>query len=154
MYSKEAFKQLKIDFWDGFKNHMSKKRSTTGKRINWLHYPSDIPFIFIRSEVDAHSARFSIDIQHKDEGIRAIVWEQLNELKVVLETEMGADGVWIQNLSSTAVPAFDRIIWERTDLNIHQAHNKEEIYTFLEDRLVRFDSFYQEFKDILINLVL
>jgi hypothetical protein len=154
MYSKEEFRQIKVDFWSGFKNHMAKKRSVTGKRINWLQYPSDIPFIFIRSEVDEHSARFSLDIQHKDAGVRAIIWEQLIELKIVLESEMGTSGKWLEHQTSPAVPNFDRICWERTDLSIHNLENKEEIYAFLENRLVCFDAFYQEFKDIIINLAL
>lgn len=153
MYSKEESKQYKIEFWNAFRASMSKTRTTTGARVNWLHYPSHIKFIFIRLDVDEFGARFCIDIQSKDAGIRAIVWEQLHELKKVMESEMGTTGVWIENASSPAVPSFNRIMWEDKTLNLFEVNDREKIFAFLSDRLVRFDAFYQEFKDILINLV-
>lgn len=152
MYSKEALKQLKIDFWTSFKNHMSKKRSSSGRRINWINYPSEIEFVYIRIDTDNKGARFMVDIQAKDAGVRAIIWEQLHELKAVMVSEMGDEGLWIENTFSESVPAFDRIIWERTDLSFYRPEDHPAIMAFFEDRLVRFDAFYQEFKEILINL--
>lgn len=152
MYKKEELKALKIQFWTDFKQYMSKIKSSNGRKMNWLNYPSEIPFIFIRVDADAKGARFMFDIQAKDAGVRAIVWEQLYELKAVMEAEMGTEGIWIERASSPTVSDFSRIIWERTDLNFFNPDNKTDIFAFLSDRLVRFDAFYQEFKDILIHL--
>lgn len=152
MYTREELKAIRTAFWNDFKNYMSKHRSSNGRRMNWLNYPSEIPFIFIRLDADTKGARFMFDIQAKDEGIRAIIWEQMYELKVVLEAEMGTDGVWLENCSSPAVPQFNRILWERNDLNFFNPDDKKAIFAFFEDRLVQFDAFYQDFKDILTNL--
>lgn len=154
MYTKEELKQLKTDFWNQFKVKMQKTRSSNGRRMNWLAYPSEVKDIYIRVDTDASGARLTFDIQGKDEGVRQILWEQLYELKVVMEQEMGTDGVWIENASSPVVPQFNRIIWERSDLSFYKPEDHPEIMDFLADRLVRFDAFYQEFKDILINLAL
>ena len=105
-------------------------------------------------DADAKGARLTFDIQGKDAGVRQILWEQLYELKIVLESEMGTDGVWIENASTPVVPVFNRIIWERTDLNFYKPEDHPEIINFLADRLIHFDAFYQEFKDILINLAM
>jgi hypothetical protein len=86
--------------------------------------------------------------------VRQILWEQLHELKIVLESEMGTEGVWIENASTSVVPVFNRIIWERSDLNFYKPEDHPEILNFLADRLIHFDAFYQEFKDILINLAM
>lgn len=154
MYSKEALKQLKTDFWNQFKVKMQKTRSSNGRRMNWLAYPSEVKNIYIRVDADGHGARLTFDIQGKDEGVRQILWEQLYELKVVMESEMGTEGTWIENTSSPSVPQFNRIIWERTDLNFFKPEDHVEIQNFLADRLIHFDAFYQEFKDILINLAM
>jgi hypothetical protein len=45
MFSKEELKQYKIDFWTAFKKRMQDKRSSNGRKINWLNYPSEIPYI-------------------------------------------------------------------------------------------------------------
>ena len=154
MYSKDEKKQLKIDFWNQFKLHMQKKRSSNGRRMNWLSYPSEVKDVYIRVDADNKGARLTFDIQGKDEGVRAILWEQLYELKIVMEQEMGTDGVWIENASTSVVSDFNRIIWERQDLNFYKPEDHPEIIAFLADRLVHFDAFYQEFKDILINLAM
>ncbi|AEA45437.1 DUF4268 domain-containing protein [Fluviicola taffensis] len=152
MYSKEEAKQLKADFWNQFKVHMQKVRSSNGRRMNWLAYPTEVKDIYVRVDVDGKGARFTFDIQGKDEGVRAILWEQLTELKIVLEEEMGTEGVWIENASTSVVSDFNRIIWERRDLNFYRKEDHPEIINFLSERLIHFDAFYQEFKDILINL--
>lgn len=152
MFSKEELKQLKTAFWDEFKTRMQAVRSSNGRRMNWLAYPSEVKDIYIRVDADGKGARLTFDIQGKDEGIRAILWEQLGELKAVLEHEMGNSGVWIEDASTLHVAQFNRIIWERSDLNFFREEDREEIMDFLADRLICFDRFYQEFKDILINL--
>ena len=109
--------------------------------------------VFFRVLIDrSRGARFCFDIQAKDPGVRAVIWEQMYELKAMLEAEMGTDGQWIENCSSPYVAQFNRIIWERTGLNFFRYEDQNEIFTFLEDRLIRFDAFYQDFKDILVNL--
>ena len=92
------------------------------------------------------------DIQAKDAGIRSIFWEQLHELKVVLEKEMGTDGIWLQGTKSDVVLEFDRIYWELAPIDSREVTNHQQIYSFFADRLIHFDAFYQEFKDILIHL--
>lgn len=152
MYTREELKSIRTAFWNDFKSYMSKHKSSNGRRMNWLNYPSEVPFIFIRLDADAKGARFLFDIQAKDEGVRAIIWEQMYELKNVLEAEMGTEGVWQENCSSPAVAQFNRISWERNDLNFFNPDDKKAIFAFFEDRLVHFDVFYQDFKDILTNL--
>ena len=154
MYSKEELKQLKSDFWNQFKVQMQKTRSSNGRRMNWLAYPSEVKDIYIRVDADGKGARLTFDIQGKDAGVRQILWEQLHELKLVMEQEMGTDGLWIENASTPVVPAFNRIIWERSDLNFYKPEDHPEIINYLADRLIHFDAFYQEFKDILINLAM
>jgi hypothetical protein len=152
MYSKEELKTLKTNFWNTFKAKMSHKRSSNGRKMNWLNYPSEVPFIFIRLDTDHSGARLIFDIQSKDEGVRAIIWEQLYELKVVMESEMGSEGLWLENCSSPFVKSFNRIMWERKDLSFYRPEDHTEIMQFLEDRLIHFDIFYQDFKDVLTNL--
>jgi hypothetical protein len=65
---------------------------------------------------------------------------------------MGTDGQWLENESSQQVPTFNRICWVLEDVNFFQENDKQQIFDFFEDRLVKFDNFYQEFKDILIHL--
>lgn len=152
MFSKEELKARKTAFWQEFKSRMQHVRSSNGRKMNWINYPSEVEYIFIRLDADNQCARFMVDIQAKDAGIRAIIWEQLQELKAVMVSEMGTEGVWIEDAHSRHIPHFSRIQWELTDVNFFNPDDHEAIYTFFADRLICFDRFYQEFKDILIHL--
>lgn len=153
MLSKEESKQLRIEFWNKFNLIMRPIRSSNGRKMNWLNYPSDAKDLYIRLDCDKNGARLNFDIQAKNAGVREIIWEQLHELKVVLEESMGTNGKWIENMSSESVPCFHRISWEKSDVNLYNSSDHQAIHSFLKDRITQFDSFYQEYKDILVNLI-
>lgn len=153
MLSKQALKERNTAFWSDFKSFMSKERSSNGRKMNWLNYPTDIRNIFLRLEADKHGARVCFDIQAKDEGVRAIIWEQMEELKKVMTDAMGEPGDWMFSHSTPEIPAFSRIQWEITDVNFYNDDDQIKIFTFFREKLIAFDSFYQDFKDILILLV-
>ena len=153
MLTKQELKDKNIQFWTDFKSYMSKHKSTTGRRINWINYPTEIKFIFLRLEVDKFGARICFDIQAKDQVVREIIWEQMEELKKVMESSMGEDGSWNYNFSTIEISSFSRIKWELDSVNIFRDSDQVVIFEFLEGKLIAFDEFYQNFKDIIILLV-
>ncbi len=150
---KEERKKVNEQFWTLLRNHMKSHRSSNGKRINWLNYPSDISHIFVRMETDSNSVRLCYDVQFKDPSIRSIVWEQLNELKNVLENRMNHPTIWSEAINTKDGRTIDRISWELNGVNYLLPEHESKIICFFQDRLLEFDSFYQEFKDVLILLV-
>ena len=153
MLSKEALKNLNTEFWFGFKKRMQKHKSCSGKKTNWLNYKTNLSHIFVRMETDKHEIRFCFDFQLKDNEIREIVWEQMYELKTVLESEMGEEAVWYENYPSDHVHYLNRIFWQKEGLNYLNQEDTEEIYAYFEHKLLCFDSFYDTYQEILINLI-
>jgi hypothetical protein len=43
-------------------------------------------------------------------------------------------------------------MWDQQGLNFYNEKDKDQIFEFLKNRLIEFDEFYQEFKEILISL--
>jgi hypothetical protein len=153
VFSKEERKAIHAEYWGKFKDHISSTRNAEGRRINWLNYPTQLKEIFIRLDVNQERARFSIDIQSKDEGIRSIIWEQFEELKKVLETEMQTPGNWTPNSFNTAGQEISSIYWELDGVDIYNSDDEEKVFQFFEEHLIRFDRFYDVYKDILIGLI-
>ncbi len=153
MLSKEELKNYKITFWNEFKTYMSKHRGNSGKRMNWLQYKTDLPDLYFRLETNKNSIRVCFDIQHKDKDIRSIVWEQMGELKQVLINEMEEEGIWNEHHFNEFLPDFCRIYWGKEGLNYLRENDRQAIFEFYEDKLVRFDRFYDTYKDILITLI-
>lgn len=152
MLSKEERKERNTAFWAEFKKVMRPFKSSNGRRMNWIGYPSDVKNIYIRMEVDNLSARLCFDIQAKEEGVRAILYEQMTELKKVLESSMKTETHWIKDFQTKEGITISRVFWESEPLNFYKDEDWPKIMAFLKDRLIEFDEFYQEFKDILVAL--
>jgi hypothetical protein len=153
MLSKEEQKEKNSIFWGNFKNSMKKNTSSAGRRVNWLSYPTEAKELYLRLHADGKSCALNFDIQCKDDGVREVVWEQMGELKTVLLLEMAEEGDWIENFATPDGRTISRITWQRSDLNYFREDDIPRIYDFLEEKIVAFDRFYQEYKDILIQLL-
>lgn len=153
MLAKEARKERNEKFWSGFKEYMRGTLSSTEKRVNWLNYKTEVKDTYLRLICDGKTTAVCYDIQFKDAGIKAIFWEQLSELKKVLEASMQQVTIWEENLITKEGLVIGRIYWQLEDVNFYNDADWEKIYSFFKSRLLEFDEFYQEFKDILIALV-
>ena len=153
MLSKEAQREHNKQFWDDFRIRMRKHHSSTGRRMNWLNYPSDVKSIFIRMNVDKHEASVNFDVQFKDSEILALVWEQLLEMRKIMENTMEIKGEWLDECELPNGQRFCRIQWKKAPCSYYDESQREDIYAFLEHVLLKFDEFYQEFKEIVVNLV-
>ncbi|MCO5260988.1 MAG: DUF4268 domain-containing protein [Crocinitomicaceae bacterium] len=153
MLSKEELREKNIAFWGGFKAQFKKVNSCCNKRINWLSYPTGSKELFVRLQADSRSCSLNFDIQCKDDGVREVVWEQMNELKVVLSEIMEDEGDWIENYTMPEGFTISRIRWEQPELNYYNKEDVAKMYDFLKNKLIAFDEFYQEYNDILLNLL-
>lgn len=152
MLSKEERKELNSQFWESFRKEMRNRKSSNGRGINWINYPSDVKDVYVRLQVEPNSARLCFDIQPKDDDIRSILWEQMTELKKVMENEVGEATAWNEFDHEHNGRKISRIFWEKTGLNFYNPNDHKEIKDFLQEKLVKFDIFYQEYKEILISL--
>lgn len=152
MLSKEELKEKNSYFWNEFRKTMNKETSSTGRQINWINYPTGVKDIYIRMEVDSKGAALCFDIQPKNDGIRQILWEQMTELKAIMEAEMGIKADWNEESHFWNDRLISRIKWENKSLNYFNEEDIPLIIDFLKDKLKRFDKFYQEYKDIIVNL--
>lgn len=153
MLSKEEKKERNTNFWTSFQKEMRNKKSSSGRGINWINYPTDVPDIYVRLVAEPKKAALCLDIQPKDEGIRSILWEQMTELKVVMESGVGPATSWSEFDKEFAGRNISRISWEIEGLNFYNDEDTPKIKSFLKEKLIAFDEFYQEYKEILIALV-
>ena len=152
MLKKEERREMNERFWKMFKRSMRKTHSLSKKKISWTKYPTEIKHIYLRLKCQ-DGISISFDIQHKDEEIRALIWEQLTELKVVLEKHMNHPTIWQEKLYTKEGMCISSISWSHETLNFYNENEWTDIIAFFKKRLIEFDEFYQEYKDILIHLV-
>ncbi len=152
MISKEELKTRNSEFWTEFQNEMRNVRSSSGRRMNWINYPTGVKDVYVRMETNGKSTIFALDIQPKDDGIRSILWEQMTELRRVLEDEMGEATEWSEYNREFAGRTISRVYWQTDQLNFFNDADLPAIRKFLREKVIAFDVFYEEFKEILITL--
>ncbi len=153
MLPKAERKERNELFWTEFKTVMRKRMSSSGKRINWINYPTQVKNTYVRLIADGKLTAVCYDIQFKDEGIRCLFWEQLSELKKVLESKMKFPTKWTEHHLTIEGHVISRISWELEGVDFYKDEDWEKIHLFFKERLIEFDEFYQEFNEILISLV-
>jgi hypothetical protein len=153
MFSKEEKRALNHAFWTELKNSMKNSSSQVQRRVNWLNYPTHIKHTYIRLIFNENEAAVCFDIQFKDEEIRFLFWEQLTELKTLIDASLGTPTLWKKNIKTEEGLTISQLKWEDSTLCIHQKKDWKQAQAFLKDRLLEFDIFYQEYKEILINLI-
>jgi hypothetical protein len=60
---------------------------------------------------------------------------------------------WNESFVTAEGSNISRISWELENVNFYEDKDWPIIHQFFKERLIEFDAFYQEFKDILISLV-
>ncbi len=127
---------------------MGKNRSLSNKKINWLNYQSNVKNILIRLDTNKQMASVIIDIQHKDEELRHLFYEQFIELKTVFSSICGDHWQWTKECKNEAGNNCCRITAIILNVNIIEKSSWPRIFNFYQENLINFDSFWNEFSDL------
>jgi hypothetical protein len=152
MYDKDTVKKTKTEFYTSFGKFMGKHHSSQGNKVKWVNYNTGIKHIYLRLEADKKSARICIDLQHKDDDIRELFYEQFKALKTVFHETMKTEWVWVEkHINETG---FDqcRIYIEINEFNIFEKSTWKKAFKFYKNYLLKFDSFWVEFKDLFLQM--
>ena len=127
---------------------MGKNKSLSNERINWLNYQSNVKNILIRIDTNKQMAAVVVDIQHKDEELRYLFYEQFTELKTVFTSICGEHWHWIKECKNEAGNDCCRITAKMSNVSIFDKNSWIKIFNFYEKNLINFDTFWKEFIDL------
>lgn len=151
MFTKEEKKNFNTEFWNCFGIYMKKYNKQFG-RIRWVNYRSNIKDLYFRLNITDHSAQFSIELQHKDDGIRELFYEQFLELKTVLSDNVRGDLKWKEVTFNQFNHPVSSISEELESVSIYNKEDWQKTFQFFEKRMVGLHEFWLEFHEIFKNL--
>ena len=117
MYSKQEVKKTRELFYTSFGKYMGKNKSIHGKRIKWVNYPTHVRHIYVRLFSNSKMAKIYIELQHKDDEIRSLYFEQFKQLKSAFENCVGS-WIWIEYAQNELNQSSSRIEKEIQNVNI------------------------------------
>lgn len=151
MYSKAESKSLRKEFWTSFGIYMKKYNKLYQTKVNWVNYNTKCKDIYFRLDVTKKTASFSFDLQHRDEGLREIFYEQFTELKAVISDSFECELTWIPEYE-TEYGISSKIMTELENVSVFNKNDWHTIFPFLEQNIVSAHDFWNEFSDIFKNL--
>ena len=153
MYGKEESIALRKLFWTSFGKYIGHNRNAAGRKIKWLNYRTGVKNIYFRLEVDKRKARVCIDLQHSDEGIRALFYEQFLEVKTVFtDITKTSEWIWLDYYCNEYNKEMSRIYVEIENVNLYDKSTWNTIFPFFSKHLLAVDEFWEEFKDLFKEL--
>jgi hypothetical protein len=147
MYNRQEAAQVRKDFWTRFGQYMRPIAGANGDTINWINYKTGIRHLYFRMDADKEQAAIAIELRQPDAAAQQQYFEQLLQLKKLLEEAVGE--TWNWELHSTDE---DGKLVSRTGtcLKAVSVLKKEDwplIISFLKPRLLALDAFWNRVKD-------
>lgn len=146
MYKKEEASKIKKEFWTAFGQYMKPIPSSEGDRINWINYKTGIKNISFKMQVDNIEARIGIEFSHGETIIRQLYFNQLLELKPQLQTYLGSEWNWQENIINNEGKIHSVVYNKITGVSVFKKDDWPKIISFLKKGIISLDAFWENGK--------
>ena len=143
MFKHNEATHLREEFWTTFGRYMSPVHSSEGLKINWINYRTSFKDIRFRMDADHRSAIISISLEHADDGVRELYFQQFEELKTMLHSTVEEEWVWQRNLVVTDQKVNGRIYKELHGFSLFNKQHWPELISFFKPRIIALDRFWE-----------
>ena len=147
MFNRQEASQLRKKFWISFGQYMRPVAGATGNQVNWLNYKTGIRHIYFRMDVSASAASIAIELQHPDASMQQHSFEQLQQLKAMLEQTTSEEWNWQLNKPDEDGNTVSSISKTIKGVNIYTKADWPAIISFLKPRMIALDNFWMKAKD-------
>ncbi|MFK8038275.1 MAG: DUF4268 domain-containing protein [Crocinitomicaceae bacterium] len=152
MFTSDEKKDLTRRFWHELNDKLTISGKMNGRNIDWMNYPNKINHLYFRMESTIEYAKFCVDIQFLDAGVREVFFEQFEEFKMVLSKKMPHELVWLKSFEHSNGKTISRIYSEINNVSVYNEGDWPKTHQFLVDNFIAFDGFWQEFGEVFRNL--
>ncbi|MEG0796114.1 MAG: DUF4268 domain-containing protein [Odoribacter sp.] len=145
MWSKEATKEQRVNFWNGFKtycakNHIYRKWVLTGVKIKSTQ---------LKFYVDGQKALVLFQIDHKNDLRRYAVYECFLSYRKLMAEDCGADLKWEEDFRGIEGATVSAIYFEQLNVNPYHPDDTEKIYAFFVEKMILLEDAYWEYRDLI-----
>ncbi len=152
MYSKEEAKQIREEFWDGFKRYSGSRRRKLGFPKKWMLDRTGIKPVNLKFEVGRDYALSSIDIKTSNEQKRMEYYEKFESLKTILSEKCPFPIHWDLVHSDEFTKEFSRIFCRLENVNIYRRDDWYPIYRFLYKSMIVFEEVFIDYKEFIADI--
>ncbi len=148
MYSRQEAAQIKQAFWTSFGSYMAPVPSADGEKLNWINYKTGEKHLYFKMNADNKEASIGIFLTHPDQGVRDLYYEQLVELKFLLEATIGEPWIWQQRFYDDQGKEASRIFTNVSGKSIMKQEHWPALISFFKPRIIALDAFWSNVKHL------
>lgn len=148
MYSRDEKVKIKKAFWTAFGQYMKGVPifDEEGKSKNWLNYKTGVRGIRFKTDATEKNGYIGIELIHKDEDERLLVYEQFLSLQKLLTQLLEEDWQWESNYEDEYGKTYSRIYTQIDGVNIFKQEDWPALISFFKPRIIALDTFWEDAK--------
>jgi len=147
MYTREEISKQKQAFWTTFGQYMQPILSADGIKAHWINYKTGVAGVNFKMDATNDHASIAIVFSSNDEETRLAHYRQLTQLKTMLQTTLGEEWQWQQDMSDEYGKDISRVGIEIKDVNISRSEDWATLISFFKPRIIALDEFWSMAKD-------
>lgn len=140
MFSKEASRQIKQEFWTSFGKSFPRK---------WILYNTKIKGLAFKFYFDTKKAFICLDLEDDLEN-RINCWEKLLALKTILTSEFLSDVIFEEAFFLENGKEISRIYLPLVQkVSIHNKNTWQDVMVFFNENMSKFEAFFEDYQDVI-----
>jgi len=149
MYTKEEAKDIKIQFWENFKQYTKEK---IGKR-RWLLRNISIKYSQLKFDANRNFAIVGIQIDAKKDIKRQMIYDTVKAYKIVIEDICGDDLIWEKDYFTEDKRMISMVYYKLDNVNLFRKEDHEKIYDFFIEKMVLLELAYIEINESIVQSI-
>lgn len=139
MFSREESARIRQEFWTSFGKSFPRK---------WILYNTKIKGFSFKFVADRKKAMVCIDIDHNDEIVNELLYDQMLSLKTILSDEYLSEIIYDSNYELENGKIVKRIyVNHEQKFSIHNKNTWSDCYEFFVHKMGQFELFFYEYED-------
>jgi hypothetical protein len=147
MYSRAEASRIREEFWTAFGKYMAPVPSAEGAYINWVNYHTGIKHVYFRMDADGKGASIAISIEHPDQLVRELYFEQFIPLRAMLHQQLHEEWDWLLNVAANHGKTASKIQKQLHGVSVFNRNEWPGLITFFKPRIIALDNFWSNVKD-------
>lgn len=145
MYRKEEARELRMEFWKGFKRYCVRKKANT----RWVLTGVKIKSTQLKFFADHQKALVMFQIDHKNALRRYEVYEAFYVYKNLFSEVAGDVLKWEVDYEGIEEHQVSAVYFLLEDVSLYNKDDWEKIYRFFIDKMPLLEQLYFEYRDMI-----
>lgn len=149
MFSNEEKKQLRVSFWERFKQYSAVRRLQKKRPAKFMMNNTGISQLKLKFEFTETMAIVGIEVETRNVDKRIEIFGKLERLKTIFETKLKQEMIWELDFLLPTGKSVSRTYLALDHVNIYDEESWPKVFPFFYKNMMIIEDTYLEYRDYL-----